>query len=404
MKPWSDFKNKCLVGVEDGVPLFADTTIKLTSLGFEVWAKVPQRDVHQFDCVKSKFQLDVKFIIEDEMWGTGSRTVWVANKNPKRGILVVAGDAWYGEGALHKMALLNGVRRTAECVYLLTELPPLDRNEWRGIIQVTFDGYVKRIHEVWKPGIKAMKNCSFQFNAAAVHVAPKSMKNFGANPTNLDLMKDVLPRFISEGGIVETVPLNVLPKRMTADLGTPSRYVEYILHQYGKRAGLILNGADSLSAAESILRARRVFTAGNGGSLCVAQHAALDWSKAGKKPTMCFGDASRMSAYANDVGATHLFTGHLFACDPGPEDLLVLFSVSGESPNMRTLALAAKCPVISVTTSNESSLALTTSKQHVLVETPFDTTCGTWDYGPAEDWMSNWMHGVTAVLEGLKPL
>lgn len=73
--------------------------------------------------------------------------------------------------------------------------------------------------------------------------------------------------------------------------------------------------------------------AGNGASAAIASHAALDFKKQAKINTMCFNEPSLITAYANDYGyenwlqkAIRNYCVH--------EDVIVLISSSGKSPNI----------------------------------------------------------------------
>jgi D-sedoheptulose 7-phosphate isomerase len=86
--------------------------------------------------------------------------------------------------------------------------------------------------------------------------------------------------------------------------------------------------------------AATVYVAGNGGSAATASHWVNDLGKAtkcsGRAPmrVMCLSDnASWLTALANDDGYDEVFSGQLdnFARD---DDLLVVISASGNSPNL----------------------------------------------------------------------
>lgn len=92
-----------------------------------------------------------------------------------------------------------------------------------------------------------------------------------------------------------------------------------------------------------------VYIAGNGGSAATATHWANDLGKATKRSgrapirAMCLGDnVSWLTALANDEGYERAFSGQLenFV---RPDDVLVVISASGNSPNLvRAVELARK--------------------------------------------------------------
>ncbi|HXX40338.1 MAG TPA: SIS domain-containing protein [bacterium] len=94
-----------------------------------------------------------------------------------------------------------------------------------------------------------------------------------------------------------------------------------------------------------------VFLAGNGGSAATAAHVALDLSKStrGRPPrpdvrgvrtvTLC--EPATMTAWGNDHGYESVFAGPL-ATLAQPGDVVLLFSVSGNSPNIVAAAREAQ--------------------------------------------------------------
>ena len=82
-----------------------------------------------------------------------------------------------------------------------------------------------------------------------------------------------------------------------------------------------------------VLSAKNIIILGNGGSNAISCHIAEDYTKMIGKRTLCFGDSSRMSCYANDYGwenAYQMFLEH-FADE---DTLVILISSSGESANI----------------------------------------------------------------------
>ena len=103
---------------------------------------------------------------------------------------------------------------------------------------------------------------------------------------------------------------------------------------------------------EHLRRARdqgaTIFVAGNGGSAATASHWANDLGKTAKRSgqapirVMSLSDnASWITALANDEGYDRVFAGQLenFL---RPEDILVVISASGSSPNLVTVYTGMK--------------------------------------------------------------
>ena len=103
--------------------------------------------------------------------------------------------------------------------------------------------------------------------------------------------------------------------------------------------------ADALERVVARLRTARdagatIYLAGNGGSAATASHTANDFGKAtrrsGQRPirVMCLSDNTPwLTALGNDEGYERVFAGQLenFA---SPDDVLIVISVSGNSPNL----------------------------------------------------------------------
>lgn len=90
-----------------------------------------------------------------------------------------------------------------------------------------------------------------------------------------------------------------------------------------------------------------IWIIGNGGSLNVANHAALDLTKAGGKRAMCLSDPGLITAYANDLAFERVFKNYLknFIA---PQDILIALSASGASNNI--LEAVEQCNKTGVTT------------------------------------------------------
>lgn len=90
----------------------------------------------------------------------------------------------------------------------------------------------------------------------------------------------------------------------------------------------------------------RIFTCGNGGSLCDAVHFAEECTgkfRSDRKPlpAIALGDAGHITCTANDFGFAEIFARPLLALGH-PGDLLIVLSTSGNSENVVRAAVAAK--------------------------------------------------------------
>ena len=93
-------------------------------------------------------------------------------------------------------------------------------------------------------------------------------------------------------------------------------------------------------------REGRIFTCGNGGSLCDAVHFAEECTgkfRSDRKPlpAIALGDAGHITCTANDFGFAEIFARPLLALGH-PGDLLIVLSTSGNSENVVRAAVAAK--------------------------------------------------------------
>ncbi len=92
----------------------------------------------------------------------------------------------------------------------------------------------------------------------------------------------------------------------------------------------------------SILRTQRyrghhVFVCGNGGSATTAEHFTNDLFSKNVKAICLNSNVSIMTMIANDFGYNHVFSKQLEVYAE-PNDVVVIFSVSGTSPNITKIA------------------------------------------------------------------
>ncbi len=92
---------------------------------------------------------------------------------------------------------------------------------------------------------------------------------------------------------------------------------------------------------ETSRKAKKIIIVGNGGSAAMASHVAVDFTKAAKVRSVNFNEADLITCFANDYGYDKWVAEALKAY-ADPEDLLLLISSSGKSPNIINGALQAK--------------------------------------------------------------
>src|SRR5205807_2169508 len=93
----------------------------------------------------------------------------------------------------------------------------------------------------------------------------------------------------------------------------------------------------------------RIFVAGNGGSAAISDHLCCDWQKgvhvadhAGLHVHSLVSSTGLLTAIANDFGYDKSFSFQLELAGLKPEDIVVLISSSGNSPNIVAAAELAK--------------------------------------------------------------
>jgi D-sedoheptulose 7-phosphate isomerase len=121
------------------------------------------------------------------------------------------------------------------------------------------------------------------------------------------------------------------------------------------RAGLELNRAEAYESATRLAEAtaaagNKVMFIGNGGSAGIASHMAIDFSKNGRMPALCFNDGAALTCLANDFGYEEVFARQMHF-HARKSDLLVAISSSGRSQSILRAVDAARelgCSVITM--------------------------------------------------------
>lgn len=128
----------------------------------------------------------------------------------------------------------------------------------------------------------------------------------------------------------------------------PTQTIDSYLDGYAKTllAGLEAVDKLNLKRAESTITLSkelgfRIFSAGNGGSSSIAEHLECDWQKGCHRPhqssmlTKCLtSNTSLLTAIANDMGYSKVFSYQLELMEAKRHEVLVLISSSGNSENI----------------------------------------------------------------------
>jgi D-sedoheptulose 7-phosphate isomerase len=119
---------------------------------------------------------------------------------------------------------------------------------------------------------------------------------------------------------------------------------------------------------------RRVFSCGNGGSMCDAMHFAEELSGRfrGDRPPLAavaISDPAHLTCTANDYGFEQVFARYVEA-HGNPGDVLVAISTSGKSPNVLAAATRAKAHGLSVVALTGTAGSLLAAHADVEICTP----------------------------------
>ncbi|WP_405765595.1 SIS domain-containing protein [Streptomyces sp. NBC_01538] len=153
---------------------------------------------------------------------------------------------------------------------------------------------------------------------------------------------------------------------------------------------------------ETISTGGTVLIAGNGGSASTADHMACDWAanalRAGHRfarVTSLSSNSAYVTALANDIEFSKVFAQQVRAV--GAEgDLLVLLSVSGDSPNLVEAAKTAHEQGLTV-------VALLGNAGAVAQHCDLVVEAGAGDYGLTEDLHLALNHAMVRVFRGGRP-
>ena len=85
----------------------------------------------------------------------------------------------------------------------------------------------------------------------------------------------------------------------------------------------------------------KIMFIGNGGSMGIATHMAIDFSKAGGMRAMAFGDGAMLTCLGNDIGYENVFASQI-EWHGRVGDVLIAISSSGKSPNILKAVEAAR--------------------------------------------------------------
>jgi D-sedoheptulose 7-phosphate isomerase len=169
-----------------------------------------------------------------------------------------------------------------------------------------------------------------------------------------------------------------------------------------RRVDMATVGEFARAVVDAILHRRALLVAGNGGSASTAGHVVCDLIGTCVSvglPARVIGlsdNAAAVTALANDIGFEDVFSRQVRLLG-APGDLLLLFSVSGESPNLLKAAREAQsCGLRVAVAVGRAGASLL---KYADVAVCLDTT----DYGLAEDFQLALNHIIIRLIHGGSP-
>lgn len=166
-----------------------------------------------------------------------------------------------------------------------------------------------------------------------------------------------------------------------------SRLNDHLLAHQAALEGTLETLSDAIVAAAQrlarcLLEDGKILCCGNGGSACEAQHLSseflnrFDRDRPGLPALALTGDVAALTSIANDYRFEDVFSKPVRALGRA-EDVLVIFTTSGNSPNLLQAVSAAhdrQMSVIALTGKNGGPLATLLGEADLEIRVPSDTT------------------------------
>lgn len=202
------------------------------------------------------------------------------------------------------------------------------------------------------------------------------------------------------GGLVPLYAVDPGPGGVDAARVAADYFVQIV--ELARRVDVVAVGDFARTVVDAVVGGQSVFVAGNGGSASTAGHVVCDLVgtcvSAGlvARVVGLSDNAATVTALANDIGFEDVFSRQvrLFG---RPGDLLLLFSVSGESPNLLEAARAARACGMRV------AVAVGRADAGLLEYADVAVCLNTSDYGLAEDFHLMVNHIVIRLIHGGSP-
>jgi len=142
------------------------------------------------------------------------------------------------------------------------------------------------------------------------------------------------------------IKLSVYPTTtQITDIGDPRRYLELNDSLHLKEIKRLIDETNGqIYPLWQLIHENKgtIYLLGNGGSASVAEHLALDFTKAAGKPAQCLVDISRITAFSNDGSFQDAFAEIVKSSPIREQDILFLISSSGQSENIIRAAIEGR--------------------------------------------------------------
>lgn len=332
--------------------------------------------------------------IEKKLRGTAEATIrtWEILGKDKP-LMVIYGDVYFDEQEVEKMqfkhmiATYQGHEESMSFLgYGALKKPPTGVMTF-ALPSEQVESFIERPEKLEYPRDKIIRS-----HAGALILCPEIfpiLQELKPNIGLYNLGEDLFPQ------AVKRKPFHAYEISFHSDVGTIEQYCDLQQRIYNEK--LKLNLAPDLAPIfKALLEIQGIiWIIGNGGSLSVAQHAVLDFTKAAGRKSIPLSDSATLTAYSNDISFEDSFSSQLKGVW-GKEDTLIALSTSGESLNiLKAVDNANKEGVKTIgLTSKGSSLA---KKAKIVLQ--FDER----DPKVLEDLFSISMHLLTRLLEDVKP-
>ncbi len=342
MQPYTLTKNKVMFKV-DGKPLLQHHIENLIRIGVKhiyVTASWQAKEIKEL-CLKYP---EITIYNEEKLIGSWGACRNIIERYNLDRIIIIYGDTWYTPSFYDNIPHLYRNKKNYIFVQNINQIPNINRDKLTGLILYKKDD--NKIVEIDENGklLEHKKQYKIGKNIGIIVISKITIPNYTIRP--MDLMNDYLPIVIRhlpqpnemyaeefEGYIISGFP----NFSYWCDIGSLDRYISLNLHFYKSTNvnWLLEYHYDKIiEFTKKILLANRIFVCGNGGSFSTSQHLALDWSKVGKKETIALDSPCAITAYGNDEGYENVFLSQLKRYKVNKNDVIVLISGSGNSPNI----------------------------------------------------------------------